>query len=50
MFSFKLLLAAAMIQLLQAQENGPEYVFIVAGENPLTFVHPETPAGINDGM
>jgi hypothetical protein len=50
MFSFKLLLAAAMIQLLQAQENGSGYVFIVAGENPLIFVHPETPAGINDGM
>lgn len=50
MFCSKLLIAATMIRALQAQENGPEYVNIVAGENPLTFVHPELPAGINDGI
>jgi hypothetical protein len=49
MFSFKLPVVAAIIQLVQAQQSSLEYVSIAAGENPLTFVHPETPAGIGDG-
>jgi hypothetical protein len=49
MFSFKLIVTALIIKVLQAQENGPEYINIAAGESPFTFVHPELPAGINDG-
>jgi hypothetical protein len=49
MFSFKLPVVAAIIQLVQAQQSSLEYVNIAAGENSLTFIHPETPAGIGDG-
>jgi hypothetical protein len=50
MLSLRLLITAAIIHLLHAQENGPEYINIAAGESDFTFVHPQTPAGINDGM
>jgi hypothetical protein len=50
MFVSKLVLAAAVIRLLQAQENGPEYVNVIATAPPEGFVHPEIGAGINDGL
>jgi hypothetical protein len=50
MFCFKLLIAAGIVQLGQAQQNKVGYLDIVAGENPLTFIHPETPASIGTGM
>lgn len=49
MVLFKLLVGAVIFHMLQAQENGPGYVNIVAGQGGMQFVHPATPAGINDG-
>ena len=50
MFCLKLLVAAAIVQLSQAQQASPlEYVDIAAGEGGLYFIHPEVPAGIGDG-
>jgi hypothetical protein len=47
----KLFIAAAAFQLLQAQEtNGPNYVNIEVVGLPEGFLHPETPAGVNDSM
>jgi hypothetical protein len=47
----KFFIAAAAFQLLQAQEiNGPNYVNIEILGLPEGFLHPETPAGVNDSM
>ena len=52
MFCFKILVVAAATQLVCAQQPGnlPEYVNVNVGEGGLYFIHPETPAGIGDGM
>jgi hypothetical protein len=50
MFSSVLLIAALMIQLLQAQENRVEYINVLVTNPPEGFIHPEIGAGINDGM
>ncbi|PMD44735.1 hypothetical protein L207DRAFT_454467 [Hyaloscypha variabilis F] len=48
MFSSVLLIAALMIQLLQAQENRVEYINVLVTNPPEGFIHPEIGAGIND--
>jgi len=49
MFCFKLLVAAAIIRLVQAQPAQlREYIYVYVGEGGLYFSHPQTPAGIGD--